>query len=124
MSFSPASKGYCLSTISPFTKSSSFLCKKGNAAEQCLEKKHFLRESPQDPSKLGWILNEFEQYIPHWTDLPPATSLAEHFVKCGCKTKCSKSKRCSCKTKEMLCTSLCTCDYELCNATILSHRTV
>ena len=74
----------------------------------------------RDPCQWGWTKNINRVFVPFWADLPATTTLKEHLIKCGCKTKCSKSKRCSCKSKDLLCTSLCACDYELCNTTIRS----
>ena len=43
-----------------------------------------------DPLTFGYKINEKDFYTPHWTDLPPTTTINEHFVECGCKTPCSK----------------------------------
>ena len=117
-------KGIAFERLPPSQRALHFHVKRAMLQSNVWRKSLFPRESPQDPSKWGWILNEFEQYIPHWTDLPPTTSLADHFVKCGCKTKCSKSKRCSCKTKERLCTSLCTCTMSYAMPPFFQNRTI
>ena len=75
----------------------------------------------RDPTGWGWRTNADGTFLPHWTDLPAAVSLVEHFKKCACKSKCSKKRGCSCKLNNIKCTSLCKCDYELCNDTILAE---
>ena len=69
-----------------------------------------------DPVEWGFAL-ENGNYVPVWSLLPPAETMAETFTKCSCKDKCSK--RCSCKKAGLVCTSMCKCDFNSCN---LPHR--
>lgn len=60
-----------------------------------------------NPSDWGW---QFEngQWLPHWTDLPPASDTCRELVKCGCKMGCKKRRKCV--SEGLNCTARCACD--------------
>ena len=76
----------------------------------CLTKKQNL------PSPLNWEWRQSEigELKPTWNTQEPVTSVKALTFHCNCKSACSF--RCACKSKGIKCTSLCSCNYENCNA--------
>lgn len=61
-----------------------------------------------DPLGNGYHMDSNGQLKPTTTDVPPAPDAIVEMVRCQCQGNCS-SNRCSCKSKELLCTDLCLC---------------
>ena len=76
----------------------------------CLTKKQNL----PSPLNWGWRQSEIGELKPTWTTKEPVTSVKALTFHCNCKSACSF--RCACKSKGIKCTSLCSCNYEDCNA--------
>ena len=64
-------------------------------------------------TQYGWKLSAKGELLVDWNTLPPASSLEKLIVRCGCCKICSK--KCSCRSKQLKCTSLCACDHLKCN---------
>jgi len=77
--------------------------------------KRSLQKKQQLPSPLdwGWELDESGQLVPLWTTGLSAATITDLIHHCGCKSICGV--RCSCKRKDLKCTSLCSCNYKVCN---------
>ena len=63
------------------------------------------------PKDFGWIETEDDavKWTPNWMTQFEASKECREFVKCGCKTSCTGSKRCKCHSVDLKCTRLCTC---------------
>jgi len=59
----------------------------------------------------GWKLNN-GMPVPHWTELPEASSVVRELVKCGCNPVKGCSGRCNCLKADLMCTELCKCNGE------------
>ena len=111
------SKGVTFDRLPP-TKSALLLHTK-RAMLQSYIWRHSLEATPPNKDPIAWGWKKYEDknsYYPHWSSLPAAVTLVDHFKKCSCNVKCTS--RCSCKKNNLKCTSLCKCDYELCNHSI------
>ena len=72
-------------------------------------------ENP-DPLTLGWR-KEDDKFVPVVSNVPPAPDSVLQLVRCSCQSVQKCSRRCSCKSKKLVCTELCTCtgDETCCN---------
>ena len=77
------------------------------------------RVPQRDPSSWGWIIERgdtgLSACLPIWSELPLVISLTEHYQ---VLLHISLLGRCSCKKAKAICTSLCKCEYELCNESV------
>lgn len=69
-----------------------------------------------DPLTLGWK-QESGQFVPLLSQVPAAPDSIMQLVKCNCQSERKCSRRCSCKSKNLVCTELCSCsaDETCCN---------
>ena len=74
---------------------------------RCLEAQQNL-PSPKD---FGWLESSDQviKWIPNWMSQFQASIECREFVKCGCQTSCTSSKRCKCNSADLKCTRLCKC---------------
>ena len=74
---------------------------------RCLE----AMQNLPSPKAFGWIETEDEavKWTQNWVTQFEANKECREFVKCGCKTSCTGSKRCKCHSVDLKCTRLCTC---------------
>ena len=58
----------------------------------------------------GWTeSSDSIKWSPQWMTQNEASKECREFVKCGCKTSCTGSKRCKCNSADLKCTLLCSC---------------
>ena len=74
---------------------------------RCLEAQQNL-PSPKD---FGWLESSDQviKWILNWMSQFEASIECREFVKCGCQTSCTSSKRCKCNSADLKCTRLCKC---------------
>ncbi len=72
-----------------------------------------LNPSSLDPLSMGWKIQD-NKYLPILSQIPPAPDAVLQLVRCTCeKSQCSK--RCSCRSNNVVCTELCKCGGDVDN---------
>ena len=72
-----------------------------------------LNPSSLDPLSMGWKIQD-NKYLPILSQIPPAPDAVLQLVRCTCeKSQCSK--RCSCRSNNVVCTELCKCGRDVDN---------